>query len=101
MGSFDSARCLDRPGWRAFIADSGQQPLVLHDDAVRSDDRISTDVRAIKGNGRVAERPAWTNDNPVDLEDAVFEGVRLDHRANGCAVADLDHIGIDDLGKAV
>ena len=79
---------------------SRAEPLSLHHDTVRRDLCVPPHIGTVEEDGSRADRGALSDDDAVDLQRAIFEAVRLEQTVHGCAVTDVDHVGIDNLREA-
>src|SRR2546423_7609036 len=93
-------RLLHRARRTSGIGAARQQALALHHYAMRSDAGARADVCAIKQDGIAADRRSTAYPDVVNLQDAIFKGVRLELAAHGCAIFKVQHIGIDDMCEA-
>ena len=78
----------------------GRESIVLHHDTVRSDDGTLANVDAVEHHRLFANTRARADAQAVDLEDAIFETVRLKLTRDGRVVAEREHVRIDQLREA-
>ena len=84
----------------AYEGGVGGDGVAFHDDAMREDVCVVADFDTVEDDGVVADGCAGGYADAVDFEDAVFEAVGLEVAGDSRVVAELEHVGIDDLCEA-
>ena len=84
----------------AGIGAPREQDFAFHNDAVRGDVGIGSDIGSIQHDGIAGDSSARADPDVIDLEDSVFEGVGLKMAGDRRTFFKIEHIGIDDLGEA-
>src|ERR1044072_7802069 len=77
-----------------------KQAFAFHHYAVRGDVRPVANVSAVKQHSRASNCSAAANPYMIDLEHAVFKGVRLELTTHGRSVLEVQHIRVNHLSES-